>query len=170
MLRKRTRHVVLTATLLLSLLTLSCAVAKVDKGIYEIGEVGKLRVFNPTQQYMAVGRPGCTNFVLRFQIRRPGRWTPDPLMRLACVDVGIQGLHTLDDYRLIRPGASIEIEFPTHWVEEDPTILRVLQHVSVGCERPRRSGAPIRCSEFTTVTTDPFIVVAPGTTESQARS
>ena len=161
--RKTTGSLLLRTTASLSMLfVLGFAESEVERPIYEMGETGVLVVRNRSRLPMAIG--GCNP--TSYQERLPGRWVPDPFIRPACVfTASPDGRHTLEHYQLIRPGGSVIIPIPTDWVGETPAIIRVIQRVSVACERRKRSTRPLNCRGFETITTDPVVVVEPGTTE-----
>jgi len=93
----------------------------------------------------------------------------DPVIRPACVFFAeADGRHTLDGgrYRLIPPGGSARVEFPTDRVRATPAIIRVLQRVSTVCEPVKSPGDPITCHAHEVVTTDPVAIFEPGTSEA----
>jgi hypothetical protein len=140
---------------------------EVGSPTYEFGESGIVTIHNPTDQYMAHG--GCNpNYYLE---RLPGRWVPDPLIRLACAFwTDENGRHELQyRYTLIPPGGSLDIGFPTDWVASLPAIIRVLIRISKGCTLPAIESDPIVCEGVDVIKTDPIVVFEPGTSEVYGR-
>ena len=148
----------------LPLLAFSCAEVSVESPTYEIGEIGLLRIRNPSNFPMAVG--GCT----LFQERLPGRWVTDRISSPACLFApASDGEHILAEYELIPPKQSLKIEFPTDWLESEPGVMRIIQRVSVGCDFPKDLGDPITCRRVDEIETDPVVVMKPGTSDTVSR-
>ncbi len=153
--------------IVLALTAFSCVDFEVEHPTYEIGETGVLIIRNPSRLPMAIG--GCNP--TSYQERLPGRWVPDPFLRLACAFfTDLDGNHTLYGYDLIPPKSSTEIEFPTDWLQSKPGMMRVLQRVSTACDYPSEPGEPIKCRRFETITTDPVVIFESGTTDTVERS
>ena len=148
-------------------LAFSCVEAEVERPTYEVGEAGVLIIHNPSKLPMAIG--GCNPVF--YQERLPGRWVPDSFIRPACVFfTDLNGKHTLANFKLIPPKASTRILFPTNWLQSEPGIMRILQRVSVACEKPGDPDSPLTCNGVEVITTDPVVILEPGTTETLGRS
>jgi hypothetical protein len=141
--------------------------AEPEQHIYDLGETGFLVIRNVSDENVAVG--GCNPSF--YEERFSGRWVPDPLFRPACAFyTNLDGSHELGGrYELIPPRASIRVPFPTWWVSETPGVIRVRHRLSVGCEVPTESGAPLYCSGVTGLVSDPILIVEPGTGETVGR-
>lgn len=150
--------------LLASALALACTESEFEKPSYEVGEVGNLLVTNPSPLSMAIG--GCNPQFI--EIREPGRWvSPPTLIHSACAfATSLDGSHTLSRYELIPPGETLAVKFGTRFVEETPSILRLRQRVSIGCDSPAAPGDPILCRAVEHIVTGPIVVFEPGTTDT----
>lgn len=158
----RLRRVALLPSFML--LALGCAKVKVEQTTYELGETGVLIVVNPSPLPMALGscRPSF------YQERLPGRWVPNGQPPCSLV-VAPNAEHVLNEYVLIPPGGSVEVDFPTNWVRSTPAIVRIVQRVSTACEPPETPGEPLKCHRAEELTTDPIIIFEPGTTNTIGR-
>ncbi len=147
-----------------ALLALGCAKVKVERPTYELGETGILTVANPSILPMALG--GCRPSF--YQERLPGRWVPTGELPCSLYSVP-NSEHVLNEYVVIPPGGSVEVEFPTDWVQSTPAIIRIVQHVSTACEPPKTPGEPLTCHRAEELTTDPVVILEPGTTDTIGR-
>jgi hypothetical protein len=143
----------------------ACVDAEPERHIYDRGETGFLVIRNLGHELVAVG--GCNPSF--YEERVSGSWLPDPLIRPACgFFTNPDGTHELERYEIIRPGSSLRVPFPTDWISEPESVIRVHQRVSVDCEPPKR-GQPLRCSGVANLVSDPILIVEPGTAESVRR-
>ena len=152
-------HVAARLAAVASLLLLSCVEGETDKVSYEIGETGILRLTNTSHVRMAIG--GCNPQFI--EQREPGRWVPAPLTIAACAfGTRPDGSHSLDGrYQLLLPQQTIEIPFPTRFIEAEPALIRVTQRISVGCEPLRNSDGPLACRGVHYFVTDPIPIFGP---------
>lgn len=157
----RLRRVVL---LLVLPLALGCARLEAEEPTYELGEMGVLVVVNPSPLPMALGhcRPSF------YQERLPGRWVPTGPQPCGLY-TSPNREHVLDQYVIIPAGGSVEVRFPTDWVQSTPAIIRIVQRVSTACEPPRTPGEPLKCHRAEQLTSDPIVIFEAGTTDTIGR-
>jgi hypothetical protein len=139
--------------------------AKLEAAIVEEGASALVTIENTTQANIAFG--GCNPAL--YEERLPGRWVPDPLLRLAC-----GGDLTLEDgrlpafaYAVAAPGENLTLEIPTSWVSALPAIIRGRFSVKTWCTPPNEGG--FECEDSLQLITDPIVIVEVGTVDTVDR-
>jgi hypothetical protein len=139
--------------------------AKLEAVIVEEGASALITVKNTTQANIAFG--GCNPAF--YEERLPGRWVPDPLLRLACAsDVTFEdGRLPAFAYAIAAPGENLTLEIPTSWVSALPAIVRGRFSVKIWCTPPTDGG--FECGDSVQLITDPIVIVEVGTIDTVDR-
>lgn len=133
--------------------------AEPEATVVDKGSVVRVAIENTTGANIGISE-GCWGHST-YQERLPGRWVPAPFFY--CQAIESPPFRT-SDYQIARPGEALSVDIPTSWVGELPAVVRGNYVVRTGCTAPENG--LFDCEDSTVLTTDPVLLVEPGTADT----